>query len=224
MARFILILIVNIVFCTVETNAQETIEIKSFLDRDSGGWNYKRSDYAFLAEVDECRIKWNAVEEKDGSRSLVLHRRCDIPFSRQAPVHLAILKKIDSEWPLSNFTYISWDSFCNKNDWSWCIPIAKASLESKEFIDHRRKYPQNIETVSTNHIFVKLANLTQSYKPLSDILMEFGVRINLRTVEKVFALRLKESPFHDQMQNLNINGDPMVMYDVGVAYFYITNP
>ncbi|MFZ2197541.1 MAG: hypothetical protein WAV13_07410, partial [Thermodesulfovibrionales bacterium] len=121
------------------------------------------------------------------------------------------------------FTYISSGSFCNKNDWSWCIPIAEASLQSKEFIEHCNKYPENIETVSTNHIFIKLANQTNSYKPLSEIFREFGVNIKLGTVQKVFALKLKDTPFYNQLRNLKIKGNPMVMYDAGMTYFYINN-
>ena len=222
MAGLILVMAATAVFGSMEAAAQDTIAIKVFLDRDSGGWNDKISDYAFLTEVDGCRIQWNAVEEKDGTRSLVLHRTCNIPFSQQAQIHRAILKQINARWEIDCFKYISWDSFCNKNDWSWCIPIAEASLRSKEFIDHCRKYPK-IETVSTNHIFIKLANQTYSYKPLADIFREFGVHIELRTVQKVFALKLKKAPFYDQLRNLNIKGNPMVMYDAGMTYFSINN-
>ena len=70
------------VFCSIEVAAQNNFEIKIFVDRDSGAWNNKKTDYALLAEVDGCRIKWNAVEEKDETRSLVLHRTCNIPFSQ----------------------------------------------------------------------------------------------------------------------------------------------
>jgi hypothetical protein len=223
MRKLLLVLALAAVFCSIESAAQDNIEVKVFLDRNSGGWNDKKSDYAFFAEVNGCRIKWNAVEEKDGTRSLVLHRTCNIPFSQQADIHLAILKQINARWEIGSFKYINWGSFCNKNDWSWCIPIAEASLQSKEFIDHCKKYPENIETVSTNHLFIKLANQTNSYKPLSDIFREFGVNIKLRTVQKVFALKLKETPFYDQLRNLKIKGNPMVMYDAGMTYFYINN-
>lgn len=222
MAKMLFIIAVIVLLGLTEADAQDDIEVKVFLDKDSAGWNYKKSDHAFLAEVDGCRIKWNAVEEKDGTRSLVLHRTCKIPFSQQAPIHLAILEKVNTQWPISSFKYISWDSFCNKYDWSWCIPIAKASLQSKEFIDLCKKYPKTA-TVYSNHIFIKLANETNSYKPLSDILREFGCDIKLKTVEKVFALRLKETPFYAQLQDQNIKGNPTVMYDAGMTYFYINN-
>jgi len=220
MAGLILTMAATAAFGSREAAAQDAIAIKVFLDRDSGGWNDKVSDYAFLAEVDGCRIQWNAVEEKDGTLPLVLHRTCSLPFTQQAHIHRAILEQISARWGLGSFTSISWDSFCSKNDWSWCIPIAEASLRSKEFIAHCRKYP-NIETVSTNHIFIQLANQTYSYKPLADIFREFGATIELRTVQKVFALKLKETPFSDQLRHLNIQGNPMVMYDAGMTYFSI---
>jgi hypothetical protein len=206
----------------VMTGAADDFEVKTYLDRDSGGWMDKTSDYAFVVERNGCKIKWNAVEEKSGKRWLEVRRNCKLPFSGQAPIHRAILRQINSRWPLSAFKFIGWGSFCDKYDWSWCIPIAKTSALSEEYIQHIRKYKS--EAIATsNHIFIKLANQTNSYKELSDIVQEFGVTISLKTVQKVFSLRLRETPFYDQMKGLKIKGNPRVMYDVGEAYFYIGN-
>jgi len=203
-----------------EARAENDFDVKTYLDRDSGGWADKSSDYAFLVERDGCKIQWNAVEEKSGNRWLAVRRVCGIPFSEQAPIHRAILNQIHTRWAISTFKYISWGSFCTKTDWSWCMPIAEASLQSKDFIEHCNKYPRT-ETVSTNHIFIKLANQTNSYKELSDILKEFGVTIKVKTVQKVFSMRLKEAPFYNQLKGLNVGGNPRLMYDVGEAYFSI---
>jgi hypothetical protein len=216
----VLVLLGIVVPVLSEARGENDFEVKTYLDRDSGGWTDKVSDYAFLVELDGCKIQWNAVEEKNGNRWLVVRRVCGIPFSEQAPIHRAILNQIHSRWAINTFKYISWGSFCTETDWSWCLPIAEASLQSKEFIEHCKKYPRT-ETVSTNHIFIKLANQTNSYIELSDILKEFGVTINVKTVQKVFTLRLKEVHFYNQLKGLNVRGNPRVMYDVGESYFYI---
>jgi hypothetical protein len=218
----ILVLFGIVVSVLSEARGENDFEVKTYLDRDSGGWADKISDYAFLVERDGCKIQWNAVEEKNGNRWLVVRRVCGITFSEQAPIHRAILNQIQARWAINTFKYISWGSFCTKTDWSWCIQIAEASLKSKEFIEHCKKYPRT-ETVSTNHIFIKLANQTNCYKQLSAILKEFGVTINVKTVQKVFSLRLKEAPFYNQLKSLNVSGNPRVIYDVGESYFYINN-
>lgn len=61
-----LILVVFCLFTLEHVNAQETFDIKIFLDTESAGWAFKSSDYAFLVETEGCRIKWNAVKQKDG--------------------------------------------------------------------------------------------------------------------------------------------------------------
>jgi hypothetical protein len=195
------------------------IDVKIYLDRDSGGWMDKVSDYAFLVERDGCKIQWNAIEEKSGERRLRVRRDCEKPFSEQAPLHQAILRHINSRWAISSFRYINWGPLCSEGDWGWCIKIAEASMKSLEFIEHCKKY-RNIEMVSPNPIFIKLANETHAYKELSDILKEFGVNIRIRIVQKVFSFKLRQTPFYDQMKGLKVKGNPRVMYDVGEAYFY----
>jgi hypothetical protein len=195
-------------------------DVKTYLDRDSAGWTDKASDYAFLVERTGCRIKWNAVEDKTGRRWLEVRTDCEVPFAEQAPIHRAILHQIQARWPIRDFIYIGWGSFCNKVDWNWCVPIAAASLQDKEFIEHCRKYPRT-ETVSTNHIFIRLANQTHAYRELSDILKEFGVTVKLKMVQKVFSQKLKNSDFYDQLKGLKVKGNPRVIFDVGEAYFYI---
>jgi hypothetical protein len=209
-------------FCVTDAVAGDVFEVKTYQDSGSGGWTDKTSDYAFVAELDGCRIQWNALEEKSGKRWLVVRRNCKLAFSEQSPMHRAILSRINARWPIGTFKYINWGSLCTNEDWSWCLPIAVASLSSKEYIEHSKKYKRE-DIVSSNHIFIKLANETNAYKELADILREFGVTIRLKTVQKVFSMKLREVPFYDRMKSLNIRGNPRVMYDVGEAYFYIDN-
>lgn len=219
-SRFIVLFLAALAFSAYvpAAGAGDDFEVKTYLDRDSSGWDDKASDYAFLVERGDCCVKWNAVEEKTGKRWLEARTTCEVPFAELAPVHRAILRRIADRWPLRDFVFISWGSFCHTADWSWCVPIAAASLTDREFIEHCRKY-RRTEEVSTNHIFIRLANQTQAYQALSDILKEFGVSIRLKTVQKVFSLRFKEIPFRHELKTPR--GNPRVMFDVGEAYFYI---
>jgi hypothetical protein len=227
-------LIISLIFVTLlascsgqkgsDASSHETksITVKSYLDTGSAGWAYKKSDYAFVAEILGCRIQWNAVEMKEGegSNSLGVRRTCSLPFSEQIPLHRAILKEISSKWDVKFFKNISWGSFENASDWSWCIPIAMASWKSAEYAEYRSKYPR-WETSPLNNIFVKLANDTDAYQDLKKLLQEFGVTIELDSVEKIFAGKAKELPFYPALESQGLTGNPKLIYDVAFSYFTI---
>ncbi|MHC1726660.1 MAG: hypothetical protein AB9866_11710 [Syntrophobacteraceae bacterium] len=206
------------------TQTTQAIPVTSYLDTSSAGWAYKKSDYAFVAEIGECRIQWNAVEMKEpgGKKHLSVRRCCLIPFSEQIPFHRAILKEIFSKWPATEFDNISWGGFGQKSDWSWSLPIAIASSRSKEFKNYRENYPKG--NVNINRLFVKLANETNSYDAFRQLLLEFGADIELSNVEKVFVLPARELPFYPSLKEQGINPKSRVIYDVAFSYFKITKP
>ena len=215
-----LILVAFSLFTLEQVNAQEIFDVKVFLDTESAGWAFKSSDHAFLVETEECRIKWNAVKKKDGGMYLSVRRNCDLTFAQQTPIHRAILGEINAKWKISEFKYIYWGSLCNSNDWSWCIPIARASLQSDDYIDYCKNYPAS-KLKNVNSLFVKITNDTKSYKELSELLAEFGVTLKLERVEKVFSTRLEDAPFYDALRGLGIKYNPRVMFDAGMTYFYL---
>ncbi|MBU0506274.1 MAG: hypothetical protein ABII18_10715 [bacterium] len=219
----ILFILLTIFIFSPNLKAQETYDVKSYQDKGSAGWAYKTDDYAFVVEIPDCLIKWNAEEFKSGKRSLSARMKCDKPFKQQTAIHKAILTKLNEKWPLKSFKSIFWGQLCTKSDWSWCIPIAKASITSADYIDYWKHYP-NSKITSINKLFVELANKSNSYKGLADLFIEFGVTIKLDSVEKVFEYRLKETPFYDQLKAEYPIQNPRVMFNVGMAYFAIQNP
>ena len=72
-----------------------------------------------------------------------------------------------------------------------------------------------------NSLFVNLANSSKSYASFSKLLKEFNVNVKLVSVEKVFSERLKKSPFMNEFKQIVPNSNPRVMYNVGMATFYI---
>lgn len=204
------------------SGSSEKIEVRSYLDRESAGWADKKSDYAFVVESKGCRIQWNAIEMKEPQekRHLRVRRNCPITFSEQVPLHRAILKEIYSQWPIGEFDTISWGNFGDLADWSWNIPIAIASSRSKEYRDYRANYPKT-KFWNLNGIFVKLANETNAYYELQQLIQEFGADIQLLSVEKVLALPAKEIPFYPSLKEHNISGKARLIYDAGFTYFRI---
>jgi hypothetical protein len=203
------------------TGTTPDIAVTSYLDTSSAGWAYKKSDYAFVAEMGACRIQWNAIEMKEagGKRHLSVRRACPIPFPEQIPFHRAILKEIFSRWPAAQFDTISWGSFGAKTDWSWSIPIAVASSKSKEFKNYREKYP-NV-AININKLFVQLANETNSYNDFRRLMHEFDIDIELSDVEKVSVMAAKELPFFPVLRGRDVDAKAKVIYDVAFSYFRI---
>ncbi len=194
--------------------------VRVYLDKESSGWAYKVSDYAFLAEQDGCRIQWNAEEGKDSIRRLSVRRDCKASFAEQVPLHQAILEEIGKRWPLASFKSMAWVMLCE--DKALCKPIIRASLQSKDYLDYCRHYPRS-RLKGLNGLFVQLANSTQSYAPLAELLGEFGVSVRLAGVEKVFEAPLGQTPFANEFKPLapGKNLKARVMVDAGFWYFNI---
>jgi len=210
------------IFTFFISNVKAEVTVTEYLDKESGGWAYKKSDYAYEAEKNKCHIKWNAIENKTGDSYLHVRRNCPQKFSDQIKLHRKILSKINSKTPLHTFKYIVWGTFCVENDLNWCQPVAELSLKSEEYIDYWKNYP-NSKIKSPNSIFVELANASQSYDQLNKLLIEFGIEVKLDSVEKVFSNKLNSSPFSGQFSNNGAHNNPRIMYNVGMAVFEITH-
>jgi len=222
---FIFVYAMLLMVCIESVSAQtpssgEMIEVRSYLDTESAGWAYKKSDYAFVVENKGCRIQWNVVEMKEEGKKkhLSIRRDCPISFSEQVQVHRAILKEIFSKWSIAGFDNISWGSFGSTSDWSWNIPIAIASSKSNEYRDYRANYP-NSKLTNINVIFVKLANQTKAYRDLQRLIQEFGADIELSSVEKVFVSEAKALPFYPVLKDHGISSKSKLIYDVAFSYF-----
>ena len=202
------------------SNVKAEINVTEYLDQESAGWAYKNSDYAYVSDENNCHIKWNAVKSKTGESYLRVRRNCPYKFPDQIKQHIAILNEINSKTPIHKFKYIMWGTFCDKSDLDWCKPIAELSLKSEDYIDYWKNYP-NSKIKSPNPIFVQLANSSQSYRQLNEILLEFGAKVKLDSVEKVFSSKLSSSPFSGEFNNNDSETNPRIMYNVGMAVFEI---
>ena len=200
--------------------AQEGITVKRFIDKESAGWAYKKNDVAFVAEKGGCRVQWNAIFDKDGSRWLEVRRECQKSFKNQIEIHRAILAEIEKVYSISTFKTIFWGAFCPHFDLSWCLPIAKASLESEDYTDYKKNYP-NSKLKYLNDLFVQLANSTRAYKDFEDLLKEFRVTITLKNVEKVLAQKIKRLPFAKDFSPSIVEENPRVIFNAGMSTFSI---
>lgn len=204
--------------------AADNFDVQIYTDTQSAGWAYKTNDEAFVIQQDNCRIQWNVIQYKneEKKRHIEVRKKCALALADQVPMHRAILKKIVSNWPLSTFESLSWGRLSQPPDWSWCVPIAVASSQSAVYADYQKNYP-NSKITSLNALFVQLANETQAYKNLQQVFHSFSADIKLTSVEKVFAMKVKElpAPFASQLKRHGVGEDNRVIYDVGMSYFKI---
>ena len=195
------------------------IAVNSYLDKSTSGWADKISDYAFEARVPGCFIKWNAVEEKNDRRYLVLNRDCQLNFDGQVALHRAILNAIHKRWPIGHFASISFGSFGLASEEAWAIPVAIASAKSREYRHYRQNYPNTPE--SLNGLFVRFANQTDAYMPLKRLFREYGVEIQLSGVEKVFVQKAGKLHYRAELINNGVGENDEVMFMTGSSYFSI---
>lgn len=200
--------------------AQAEITVRKYLDTTSSGWAYKESDYAYEAEQNGCKIKWNVILYKDGKGHLEVSRsNCRISFESQMDIHRAILNRIDAEWAIKTFSYLYWGPYCLDSNRDWCRKIAQQSVHSEVFIDYWKHYPDSKET-NINVIFSDLANSTRSYKPLNILMHHYGVQLQLEGVEKITAPRYKFSDFYGELETGQLQ-NPRVLENGESTFFQI---
>lgn len=206
--------------------AEDIPNVEKKTDRESAGWAYKINDTAYTITFPECRIQWNVEELKETPEEYHLSMRtdCNGSFHKLEPAHRKILTAIFGDFEPERFKGLGWGMFGNDraSDWSWCIPIAVASSTHDDWIDSRTNYPnckKQPRCRSTNSIFVELANKTDAYKELRLLFKEFGLTLQLKEVEKVFAQRVNELPFQKDLTENGIKGNPRLIYDAGMTWF-----
>ena len=206
---------------------KERIEVESSIDKKASGWAYTTNQQLFVAEERECKVSYRVSQFKDTSHktAISVKRDCNRPFTKQIPLHKALLEKIFATYPNEEWGSLSWGSFVIKHnhevvDWSWSLPIARASANSKEYREYRFKYPNTPYNI--NHIFVKLANETLAYRELKTIFNELGYDITLSSVEKVFTSKAKNYKLYSVLKKDGVKPKQRLIYDIGMSYFKIS--
>ena len=195
------------------------VAISSYIDKETNIWTSKRE--VFVGKLGECKLSYSVSQSKDKKfkTSLFLRNKCHKPFIEQIPVHKALLEKIFTKYPKEKWATFAWGHFATKDNFSWTLPIARASIKSKEYRDYLLHYPNTPYNI--NKIFVKLANETLAYKELQRIFNELRHDIKLTSVEKVFTTKAKNYELYSVLKKEGINPEQRLIYNVGMSYFRI---
>ena len=178
----------------------------------------------------ECTIVWEIEVRRDkGEKNLTLRTRyplgvkCAYPFVKQLPLHRRVFNEIFKDWKRSQFSILflgPLDRLEPANTWN--VRIAMASAASPDWKDYRENYPHHKSGKSSNLIFVELANHVDAYSELASLFKEFGLKIKLDSVEKVFVQKAKKMPFYQKLKLQGLQSNPRLMYDAGMSYFSIS--
>ena len=216
MKWFLMLLVLASCSSTKQTKPKSEFAVKVEMSpiQDAAYYDLEGS---YSVAQDKCEVIWWITREKKKEKKNIFIKRvsslseaeCEKDFQALLPLHRAVLNELFNDYPAETILGVSTGSLSmiNKSE-SWNLVIAKASLAHNTL--HK-------PTKSYNQLFVELLVETNAAQPLKALFAEFGLAIEVKSVEKVFTSRVKETKFKDQfaptVQNKN------VMTDAGMIWW-----
>lgn len=187
------------------------------------GPNYDRS---YSLSDKECHITWMPSGARNGSSynlSLRYRPGSKCPsFKKQLPLHHEILSNVFKDQEKLLLQNLLTGSFYHlEPTFTWNVPIAALASRNPEWEDYTRNYPRHSGRRSINDLFVELVNNSNAYKELKELFELFGKKIELVSVEKVFAQKMNELPFKEQLAAQGVRYKRSLMYDAGMLVFRV---
>jgi len=181
----------------------------------------------YSLEKEGCSIIWEVSVHRDKEEKNITLRtrqpigiKCTYPFAKQLPFHRQVLNEIFKDWNKCQFGILFLGPLKRLEPANtWNIRIAMASADSSDWKDHCKNYPHHASGKSSNQIFVELANQVDAYRELVSLFKEFGLKIKLDSVEKVFVQKAENMPFYHELKLRGLKDNPSLIYDAGMNYF-----
>lgn len=201
----------------------ETHEVY-LVDQDTE--NIYSNSYEYRLKNDPCFIQWNVYQSKSkGTYGLNLRyytpfnkERTCINFQEQVNSHKKILSYIFSKYEISKFTSLRTSSLRAINpSRSWNKEISKLASLNADWLDYTKNYPNHKSKKSSNVILVEIIQSNMSILDELQSLLSPHFKLELKSVEKVFAYRKKALPY--DIQNNQISANQRLITDAGVYYF-----
>ena len=184
----------------------------------------------YSLKEDDCSVMWEVEVERGEEKKITLRTRypigigCSLPFEEQLPLHRRFLKRILEDWDPARFSLLFTGPFSRLDPaGGWNLRIALASASSADWKEYCANYPNHRHGKTSNTMFVETVNSSNACGELAELLAEFGMLIRLDSVEKVFAQKAKDLPFHQQLEARGVEGNPNLFYDAGMNYFKISS-
>jgi len=162
----------------------------------------------YSLEKEGCAVCWEVSVDRDkDGKNITLRTRqpvgvkCTYPFVKQLPLHRKILNELFKDWKKDQFHTLFTGPFHRLEPaYTWNVHMALASADSSDWLDWCKRYPNHASSKSSNQIFVELANQADAYRELVSLFKEFGLKIKLSSVEKVFEGKTKDLSFPRELK------------------------
>jgi len=177
----------------------------------------------------DCSVMWEVEVPRDEDKKITLRTRypigigCSLSFEEQLPLHRRVLKRLLEDWDSARFSLLFTGPFSRLDPaGTWNLRIALAAASSADWKEYCANYPNHGHGKTSNTIFVETVNSSNACRELAGLFAEFGMRIRLDSVEKVFAQKAKDLPFHQRLKTRGVEDNPNIFYDAGMNYFKIS--
>ena len=179
---------------------------------------------SYIVTVNECKVVWQITGNKKGCdpyhlllRYGTLKNKCR-SFNEQNVMHKYILDAIFSNYDKKRFkTFNTGPLSLIDPTYILNIKIADRSMKNLDWLDYVKNYPNHKSEKSSNDIFLEIARQTNVFTEINNLFKEFGFRLNLKFVEKVFAQHFNKLVFKDKLYTSQFKY--RVMYDAGSLDF-----
>lgn len=167
----------------------------------------------YTLDSGKCEISWGFTRQKNkDKKNIHLSLRnslnvidCHLSFEELRSTHEAVLKELLKDFPAETIGSVSTGGFGVLDpSGAWNLAMAKASLNFKE-------------KFFSNKLFVKVAKEGLPYRPFQEMFKALGLDLDLDSVEKLLAFKIKETSFKDQFSP-SVQ-ERRVMIDAGVLWW-----
>jgi hypothetical protein len=167
----------------------------------------------------ECRIEWT-VYATELNRGVIHHRAdCTLPLAEQVPLMAKVMGRLlESDADSTRFRTLSWGRLYpdGKPDTTLAVRLALAAKRSAQW-DVSRGVPRNGDV---NGFVRTLANDAKIYEELRPVFRQFGLTLELASVEKVLVLPAGRLPFFESLRHRGVRARDKVPFDC-MAWFSI---
>ena len=202
-------------------------DVKVVIEKSDNIWIEETGTYSLKEE--DCSVMWVVEVQKGDEQKITLRTRypigvqCSKPFMEQLPLHRRMIRRILEDWDAGRFKTLFTGPLSRLEPTNtWNIRIAAAAAASPDWKEYNANYPRHDHGKTSNTMFVEVVNDANACRELVDLFNEFGLKIKLDSVEKVFAQKPSKLPFQKDLKERGIEGNPTLMYDAGMNYFTIS--
>lgn len=174
-----------------------------------------------------CEITWQVGGDNKVNKPYYLRLRYgniknECPdFKEQKIIHRHILNTIFSQHNKQRFGTLSTGSlYLIEPTYRLNVRIAEHATKNVDWLDYTKNYPHHKSKKSSNDIFVEVAGQANACEEIIGLFAEYGFRLKLKFVEKVFAQHLEKLPFKEKLKVKQFNR--RIMYDAGTLDFELT--